>query len=131
MQYEVVGWTNYFDDRFPTFEGVSQEDYRAGWLAVVDEVKRKGYHFAGDTHQYQPFGTPVLNNGEALHCSEREWGWLMADAWLPVSDEFPYGDDFRYMLWYIEDLYEELRPAELRENVCPEPYVDMSKIVKK
>ena len=39
MQYEVIGWTNYFDDRFPTFEDVTEEDFKAGWTAVLEEVR--------------------------------------------------------------------------------------------
>ncbi|MBQ7712943.1 MAG: hypothetical protein IJT69_03910 [Clostridia bacterium] len=131
MQYEVIGWTNCFDDRFPIFEDVTEEDFKAGWTAVVEEVRRKGYRFGGDSHQNRDCGTPVLNSGEALRCSEREWGWIMADAWLPVSDEFPYGEDFRYMLWYMDDFYEELRPEGMRDIVLPKPFVDMTRIVKR
>ena len=61
----------------------------------------------------------------------REWGWLMADAWLPKKEEFPYGDDYRYMLWYMDDFNEELRPEGMKEAVYPEIAVDEKRIVKR
>ena len=125
MKYEVVGWTAYDDQKYPSYEYVSDEESQKAWDAVAKEIREKGYSIGGDAHQFREDCTPVLNDGSAFRCSMREWGALMADAY-GVGDE-----KYSYMLWYMDDYNESSRPEGKQTPIYPTPGVDKTRIVKK
>lgn len=124
MKYEVIGWTSYDDPDYATFEEKSPEEYLAARLAVIEDVRQKGYSFGGDSHQNVAFCTPVLNDGRKFCCSMREWGALMAEALREPKD------DISYMIWYM-DIEIEYDDNDDRRVVYPTEGVDRSKIAPK
>ena len=74
MRLRVVGWTDYKE---------WAEDDNCGWAArhaIVDDIKKNGYFFSGEAHQYEIDCVPVLNDGKEYQFSQREWGGIMAEA---------------------------------------------------
>lgn len=116
--YEVIGWTGKPEDYgCEGFEAKSNEDYEAARYAVIKEIRKHGYSFAGDL--FVDF-MPVLNNGKVFDgFSWRGWGAVMADAWKNP-------DDYAYMLWYMDDYNVEGRPVA---HKYPDEGVDKSRIV--
>ena len=117
MQYEIIGWTNYEDETYPSITGddVPYTIYRLR-ATVVKEIREKGYRFCGAYHHMGESGVPVFNSGEAYRLSQREWGAVMAQAWH---------DDNRNGLSYA--IYFD----DCENSIEPEPFVDRSRIVDK
>ena len=144
MQYEVIGWTAFEDWQYDTFEEKNYEDYASARLAVIENIRKNGYAFCADQHQYGYFDedpsapynpellagkkegcAPVLNNGKMFRCfSQREWGALMAEAW-----NSPNGDGMAYMIWYMSGFCDEDKPEALRKAIFPKNHVDTSRIL--
>lgn len=94
--YKVVGWTWWGDSDYidaPLTDEVID--------AVAEDIRKHGYCFGGDAHQNHSGCVPVLNTGQALRCSMRVWGSVMAAAEL--------GSHFSmdYMLWYMDNCIQE------------------------
>lgn len=122
MKYEVIGWTSYESTEYPEIDECDEEKYYAARLAVVEEVKKNGFAFGGDAHQYRDGCAPVLNSGEIFRFSWRGWGALMAEAHEENNES-----GMAYMNWYMMGYYDE----EDEQDVCyPKAGVDKSKIVK-
>ncbi len=105
--YKVVGWTwwdNFDYENAPLSDDVID--------AVVEEIKAHGYSFGGDSHQNKDGCVPLLNTAQAVRCSMREWGGIMAIAYLGRCV------DLAYMGWYMDCCTNEL--------VYPEEHIDES-----
>lgn len=124
IKYEVIGWTSFRNKHYYSFEGKDYKDACAARLAIIEDIRKNGYSFGGDAHQYIKGCAPVLNNGEMYRCSMREWGALMAEAWNAPND-----DGYGYMIWYMDEYREEDRPEEVRELKYPKSKVNRKKIV--
>lgn len=117
MQYEIIGWTDYEDENFPS---IISDDFPYALCrlrtTVIEEIRRKGYRFCGTFHHMGDSGVPVFNSEEAYRVSEREWGSIMAQAWH---------EDNRNGFAYAHYLYDCENPFE------PERFVNFSKIADK
>ena len=125
IKYEVVGWTSFLNKNYYDFEGKDYKDVYAARLAIIENIRKNGYAFGGDAHQYAKGCCPILNNGEAFRCSMREWGALMAEAWNAPND-----DGYGYMIWYMDDYRVEDRHEKVRDLKYPVSKVDRKKIVR-
>lgn len=91
--YKVVGWTWWSDCDYedaPLTDDVID--------AVADEIREHDYSFGGDSHQNKSGCVPVLNTAQAVRCSMREWGGIMAIAHLGKY----HGVQMGYMGWYMD-----------------------------
>jgi len=112
MQYKVIGWIHYEDDRFPDVCD-AYEIYRLS-CTVIREIRKCGYRFGGDDHQNRDGCVPVFNSGEALRLSMRTWGALMAQAWHEDNS-----DGYGYMSWYmIMGLNWTVKKYMLSQSLC-------------
>lgn len=105
--YKVVGWTwwdNFDYENAPLTDDVID--------AVAEEIREHGYSFGGDSHQNKDGCVPLLNTAQAVRCSMREWGGIMAIAYLGCCA------DLTYMGWYMDCCTNEL--------VYPEEHIDES-----
>ena len=48
---------------------------------VKECIRRNGFKFSGEYHQYGKCGMPMFDDGSVLFCSWRHWGSIMAEAW--------------------------------------------------
>ncbi len=106
ITYKVVGWTWWGDTDYidaPLIDDVI--------TAVADCIRENGYCFGGDAHQRYDGCVPVLNTGQAVRCSMREWGGIMAYA------EFGYRFSLDYMGWYTNSCIYEDQLKYPEENV--------------
>ena len=94
MRYKVIGWDAPYMAYFPVREDLTASVDRA----VIEELKRTGYCFGGDTHD---FYAPVLNDGTVASYSWRGWGRVMAMA----RDEYDGG--YGYISYYMTELIPE------------------------
>lgn len=124
IKYKVIGWTSYTNGNYESFECKDYNDDCAAWLAVIDEIRKNGYAFGGDSHQNEKGCTPILNNGRAYRLSMQEWGALMAEAWKAPND-----DGYGYLIWYMDDYRKEERPKEVQTIKYPKSKVDRRKII--
>ncbi|MBO4251380.1 MAG: hypothetical protein J5911_01815 [Clostridia bacterium] len=124
MKYKVIGWTSFRNWRYESFCPRDYDEDCAARLAVIEDIRKNGYSFGGDGHQYVKGCAPVLNNGTAYRCSMREWGALMAEAWNAPND-----DGYGYMIWYMDDYRVGDRPRKVRKLKYPASKVDRKKIV--
>lgn len=91
MTYKVIGWTWWSDSDYisaPLTDEVIE--------AVAEEIREHGYCFGGDSHQRRDGCVPVLSTGQAVRCSMREWGSVM--AWAYFGKHF----SLDYMGWYMD-----------------------------
>ena len=121
--YKVIGWTDWFSQEYPEHKVSVAVD-----LAVIECIRKNGYRFGGDSHQYREGCCPVLNDGTKACYSLRGWGSIMASA-LNIDD--PEG--YAYMEWYMDSwtragLVGVDCPS--RELVYPPKGVDKSKLNK-
>lgn len=105
--YKVVGWTWWSDTDYEDAPLTDDVIY-----AVADEIKAHGYSFGGDSHQNKSGCVPVLNTAQAVRCSMRVWGGIMAIAHLGRR----HGVEMGYMGWYMDCCTTVLN--------YPEEYVD-------
>ena len=77
-----------FGDDFP---GMPEEEYSRLWAdaerVVVDCIRRNGFKFDGNYHQYGEFGMPLFDDGTVFFVSWRHWGHLMYRAWNPDGND--------------------------------------------
>lgn len=101
---EVVGWTYW---SFKKDWRCNPKDFEEARKAVVEEVRKNGYHFDGSYHQNGDFGVPILSNGERFQVSMRQWGGIIAEA-FPEEFEDP-DNQYNYVRWYLgaEDVCKE------------------------
>lgn len=102
--YKVVGWTwwdNFDYENAPLNDDVID--------AVAEEIREHGYSFGGDSHQNKDGCVPLLNTAQAVRCSMRTWGGIMAYAHFGSSIEMAY------MGWYMDCCTNELVYPE--ENI--------------
>lgn len=97
MTYKVIGWTWWGDTDYVE---ASLTDEVVD--AVVKEIRKCGYCFGGDSHQYRDGCVPVLSTGEVVKCSMREWGAIMSMAFFD-GVRFPLD----YMGWYMGTCIED------------------------
>ena len=73
------------------FVGRSRDEIDRAWQEAEDVVKecirRNGFRFSGEYHQYGKYGMPMVDDGSVLFCSWRHWGSIMAEAWDPGGDK--------------------------------------------
>ena len=140
MKYEVIGWTPYDSNKYPTFESKNAKDACAARLAVIENIRQNEYAFSGQGHIYglfnmhpdMPVGTPgleegcapVLNNGKAMHFSMRAWGAVMAEAWNTPND-----DGYAFMDWYMSEFGERDALHAGKKAKYPPDLVDETKIL--
>lgn len=94
---KVVKWTEWEDKH--NYDLSSSEDIEKYSVAVIRELREKGYHFDGHYHQNGEYGVPVLDNGVHFQVSQRKWGSIMAKAF---PEEFNNPDDpHNYVVWYL------------------------------
>lgn len=98
----VVGWVDYDDEYFPEAPTHTQEMFDA----VVEEVKKHGYLFGGDSHQDRSNCCPVLSNGYKMCCSWRGWGAVIGAAYRNGKKR-----QYEYMDGYMDML---IKPEALR-----------------
>ena len=80
---------------YPAFEekfaGRPRDEVEQAWREAEDVVKecirRNGFKFSGEYHQYGEYGMPMFEDGSVLFCSWRHWGSIMAEAWDPDGDK--------------------------------------------
>ena len=80
---------------YPAFEeklaGRPRDEVERAWREAEDVVKeyirRNGFKFSGEYHQYGEYGMPMFDDGSVLFCSWRHWGSIMAEAWDPDGDK--------------------------------------------
>ena len=67
--------------------GRPHDELHRAWQEAEDIVKacirRYGFKFSGEYHQYGGCGMPMFDDGSVLFCSWRHWGSIMAEAWDP------------------------------------------------
>ena len=125
MKYEVIGWTSFNNRRYDDFEEKDYNDDCVARLAIIEDIRKNGYSFGGDAHQYIKGCAPVLNNGKIYRCSMRVWGAIMAEAW-----NAPNEDGYGYMIWYMDDYRVEDRPENARKLKYPKSKVDRKRIIR-
>ncbi len=123
MKFEVIGWTNGDDERFPDHE----MEFESVDRAVIKALREGGYMFDGMEHQYGASGTPVLNDGTKAGYGMRAWSWTMCDA-LETDDQTQEASDF--LKWYLDE-EEMIGPLEGKAptHIMPPLGVDTSRIV--
>lgn len=94
--YKVVGWTWWND---PDYIDAPLTDEVVD--AVAQEIRNNGYCFGGDAHQNHSGCVPVLNTGQAVRCSMRVWGTIMARA------NFEGSFSLDYMGWYTNNCIQD------------------------
>ena len=95
---KIVKWVTGLDHTqtpskllYPAFEeklaGRPRDEIERAWQEAEDLVKtcirRNGFKFSGEYHQYGECGMPMFDDGSVLFCSWRHWGSIMAEAWDP------------------------------------------------
>ena len=99
----IIGWTAWHDPRFPDEHNDPLFGERRA--EVVEELKRRDYHFTGYYHQEGECGVPIFDDGGALRVSFRSWGQIMADAW--PEEKCPEHNAYIRWAWWYEPLTEE------------------------
>ena len=125
---KIVKWVTGLDHTkspskllYPAFEvklaGRSRDEVEQAWREAEDVVKecirRNGFKFSGQYHQYGEYGMPMFDDGSVLFCSWRHWGSIMAEAWDPDGSK---GLD--YMDFYMPG------PSEDEKEVAPKHELD-------
>ena len=105
----IVGWTNY-DSEYPSMP--FDETYDERMDLIVEEIKKNGYVFAGDHHQYISTGVPVFSDGTCYRASMRAWGGVMSEVYN--------GDSDGYMDYYMGMIMSE-EPVFPEEKEIPVP----------
>lgn len=77
----VIGWTKYSPDYREWGEVHLEDDGESAELVVMNEIRKRGFKFGGNYHQYGEFGCPVLSDGSIFMVSMRHWGGIMATVW--------------------------------------------------
>ena len=95
---KVVKWVTGFDNTksqskllYSAFgeklAGHPCDEVERAWREAEDVVKecirRNGFKFSGEYHQYGEYGMPMFDDCSVLFCSWRHWGSIMAEAWDP------------------------------------------------
>ena len=94
---KVIKWTAWDDKHNDDLS--SKEEIEKYSVAVIKELRDKGYHFGAGYHQNGEHGVPVLDNGIYFQVSQRLWGEIMAKAF---PEEFDNPEDpYNYVVWYL------------------------------
>ena len=112
MDLKIVGWTD-FDSEYPSAT-IANEDLSQVISILVDEIRKNGYAFSGEKHQYSLTGVPVFDNGTCLRASMRSWGMIMTFAYPEVD-----GQPTKYMDFYMDCAVEEKMPVCFELSVKP------------
>lgn len=124
-EVKVIGWTKYSEYCRDWFSEDSEGREQAE-LAVMNEIKSRGFKFGGNYHQNGEYGCPVMTGGAVFMVSMRHWGDIMATvwggnyclyAWCDVSDieggKTPSAEDYAEPSKYTaEELAQFQRKAE-------------------
>ena len=95
---ELLGFTNWHDKKYHDIEG--QTDIDIAYGITVQYMKRHGYRFTGEYHQYGECGAPYFDTNQKLCLSMRGWGALMAQVLdLPEDIDGKLGIDMSYCHW--------------------------------
>ena len=78
MKYKIIGWTHAGDERYPE---AGPEKRSSLYTVLIEEIKRRGYAFGGEYHEWGDMGVPVFNSGERLELSMRQFSKVMAEAY--------------------------------------------------
>ena len=99
---KIVKWVTGLDHSkiparllYPAFEeklaGRPRDEVEQAWREAENVVKecirRNGFKFSGQYHQYGEYGMPMFDDGSVLFCSWRHWGSIMVEAWDPDGDK--------------------------------------------
>ena len=57
---------------------------------VIECVRKNGFKFGGNYHQYGKFGMPLFDIGAVFFVSMRHWGGIMYKAWHTDDDCWGY-----------------------------------------
>lgn len=93
---KIIGWTDWDNDEYKEISNLNLDKDPDHWkkLQIYEDVlinylKKTGYKFCGDSHQYGNYGCPVFNDGTKLAVTQRHWGYIMAKA-LDIKEEYAY-----------------------------------------
>ncbi|MCL2004094.1 MAG: hypothetical protein FWG72_08850 [Oscillospiraceae bacterium] len=108
---ELLGFTNWHDEKYHAIDDQLEEDM--AYEITVQHMRRHGYRFTGNYHQYGKYGTPYFDTNQKLCLSMRGWGSLMAQVLeLPEDISENLGLDMSYCHWaWFADSDEEVLPA--------------------
>ena len=117
MPLKVVGYTKHPDNSgdmlwHMDFQG-GREDVEAAENAIIEDIRKHGYVFSGNYHQYGQNGAPVFSDGTLCMCSMRHWGDIMYRAIGAGEDEDPE-EGFGYCMYAWEVPGKEKRPSNHR-----------------
>lgn len=87
---KVTGWTFWDDDKYKTVDD-TYEEYEEAKHVVAEELRKNGYKFSGQSHQYKDGCCPIIDDKFIFAVSMRIWGGIMQRAYnLPDVNGFGY-----------------------------------------
>lgn len=92
---KVTGWTNWDDQNYDEFYGTVAAENEV-MQAVVDEIRKHGYKFTGEYHQYGDYGAPIIDGKWKYTLGQRRWGHVMVRAY---PEEINDSDGYGYVQW--------------------------------
>lgn len=87
---KVVKWV-------PWKGGMKENKTQEAEEAIIEEIRANGYAFSGWSHQNEPTGVPMFEDGTVGTYSLRGWGDIMARAWGILDEE----NKPNYMAFYM------------------------------
>ena len=90
----------------------------ASYACQKAEIRKNGYVFGGEQHQYSSNGMPVFSDGTAFRASMRAWGVLMA----PIRSDVD-GIEYSYMDFYMS-VDNPVMPEDTLINVEPKEHYE-------
>lgn len=74
-------WDDHFDNEYWKNHGHMCAYTKEEYEAVIKSVQSLGYKFSGEYHQNGDYGVPYFDNGKPFMVTQRNWGYIMAQAW--------------------------------------------------